>query len=119
MTKSRRPDWGLERCITCYMCLAACSVYTDHPELYLGPVGFVKLGNMLFNPVDIADRIKIAAMKGAHYCDLCGKCQEVCPQHIKIVALMRLLMSRSASRDLVDRYALPARAANEMTKGFL
>jgi succinate dehydrogenase/fumarate reductase-like Fe-S protein len=100
------------------MCLASCPVYTDHPELFLGPVGFVKLGNMFFNPVDVVDRVKLAALRGVHHCDLCGTCQEVCPQHIKIVSLMRLLKSKSASRDLVDEYALPSKALQEMTEGF-
>lgn len=117
--KPPRPDWTLERCMTCYMCLASCSVYTEHPDLFLGPAGFVKLGNMLFNPVDIADRVKVSALFGAHYCDLCGKCQEVCPQHIKIVPLMRLLKTKSAARNLMDRYGLTTKAARESTEGFL
>jgi succinate dehydrogenase/fumarate reductase-like Fe-S protein len=117
--KSPRPDWALERCITCYMCLAGCPVYAHHPELFLGPIGFVKLGNLLFSPVDVADRVKLAALSGVHHCDLCGTCQDVCPQHIKIVPLMRLLKSRSASRDLSDKYALPTKALHEMSEGFL
>ena len=117
--KLPRPDWALERCITCYMCLAGCPVYGDHPDLFLGPTGFVKLGNMLFNRVDIADRVKIAAHLGVHHCDLCGTCQDVCPQHIKIVPLMRLLKSRSAKRNLPDKYSLPSKAYSDMTDGFL
>ena len=79
----------------------------------------MKLGNMLFNPVDIADRVKASALFGAHYCDLCGKCQEVCPQHIKIVPLIRLLKTKTSARDLRDRYGLAAKAARESTEGFL
>jgi succinate dehydrogenase/fumarate reductase-like Fe-S protein len=73
----------------------------------------------LFSPVDVADRVKLAALRGVHHCDLCGTCQDVCPQHIKIVPLMRLLKSRSASRDLNDKYALPTKALHEMSEGFL
>lgn len=117
--KYARPDWGLERCIQCYMCLAGCPVYGDHPALFLGPTGFVKLGNMLFNRVDIADRVKLAALNGVHHCDLCGTCQDVCPQHIKIVSLMRLLKSKTAARKLEDKYSMPTGALREMIEGFL
>jgi len=117
--KRSRPDWGLERCMTCYMCLAGCPVYADHANLFLGPIGFVKLGNMLFNRVDVADRVKLAAFKGVHHCDLCGTCQDVCPQHIKIVNLMRLLKSMSAARELSDEYQLPTKALHEMIEGFV
>jgi nitrate reductase gamma subunit len=57
--------------------------------------------------------------RGVHHCDLCGTCQDVCPQHIKIVPLMRLLKSRSAPRGLSDKYALPTKALHEMSEGLL
>ena len=115
----KRPDWALERCITCYMCLAACPVYRKHPQLFLGPVGFVKLGNMHFNPVDKADRVQMAAQGGIQLCESYGGCQEVCPQHIQIVPLINLFREETANRNLNDSQGLRARYVHEMTKGFV
>ena len=114
-----RPDWALERCITCYMCLAACPVYKKHANLFLGPVGFVKLGNMHFNPVDKADRVEMAAQGGVELCERYGACQEVCPQHIRIVPTIRLFQDESAKRNLKDTKNLKAKIVREMTNGFL
>ncbi len=114
-----RPDWGLERCITCYMCLATCPVYKKHPGLFLGPIGFVKLGNMHFNPVDQADRVEMASKGGIELCDLNGYCQEVCPQHIKIVSILKLFQEGTSKRRLIDYSGINARSAKEMTRGIV
>ena len=114
-----RPDWGLERCITCYMCLAACPVYKKHPNLFLGPTGFVKLGNMYFNPVDRADRLKMASEGGVDLCDLNGYCQEVCPQHIQIVPIIRLLQKESSRRVSSNAMAATDKSEFEMTHGMI
>jgi ferredoxin len=100
------------------MCLAACPVYKKHPSLFLGPVGFVKLGNMHFNPVDKADRVQMAAQGGVQLCESYGACQEVCPQHIRIVPLLRLFQDQTAKRDLRDNRGLRAKSIDEMTNGF-
>ena len=113
------PDWALDHCITCYMCLAACPVYKKHPSLFLGPVGFVKLGNMHFNPVDKADRVQMAAQGGVQLCESYGACQEVCPQHIRIVPLLHLFQDQTAKRDLRDNRGLRAKSIHEMTNGFI
>jgi succinate dehydrogenase/fumarate reductase-like Fe-S protein len=114
-----RPDWGLERCITCYMCLAACPVYKSYPTLFLGPTGFVKLGNMHFNPVDKADRVQMATQGGVHLCESYGACQEVCPQKIRIVPIIRVLTNEAEKRDLSDNYGIRTKLTNEMTRGFI
>ncbi len=101
------------------MCLAACPVYTKHPSLFLGPIGFVKLGNMHFNPVDKADRIAMAAQGGIELCETFGACQDVCPQHIRIVPLLRLFQQDAAKRNLTDSRGLSSKFIQEMTKGFV
>ena len=114
-----RPNWGLERCITCYMCLAACPVYKRTPALFLGPVGFVKLGNMHFNSVDKADRVQMAAEAGVQLCETYGACQEVCPQHIHIVPTIHLLQNEAERRTLTNNLDLKSRVIAEMTRGFI
>lgn len=112
-----RPDWGLERCITCYMCLAACPVYKDHPNQFLGPVGFVKLGNMYYNPIDKADRVLIATKNGIELCEFNGYCQEVCPQHIQIVPLLRSFQNKAAEQKFADKENRAADTINHLKKG--
>jgi len=114
-----RPDWGLERCITCYMCLAACPVYKRNTSLFLGPVGFVKLANMHFNSVDKADRVQMAVDGGVQLCETYGACQEVCPQHIRIVPTIHLLLKEAAYRELSDQRGLKCKLIDEMTHGFI
>ena len=101
------------------MCLAACPVYKRNPSLFLGPVGFVKLGNMHFNPVDRADRVQMAAEAGVQLCETYGACQEVCPQKIRIVPIIHLLQSETERRDLSDKHDLKSKLIAEMTRGYI
>jgi len=112
-------DWSLDHCITCYMCLAACPVYKKHPDLFLGPVGFVKLGHMHFNQVDKGDRVQMAVRGGVQLCENYGACQQVCPQHIRIVPTIHLLQNEAAKRDLHDLNDISSKLIREMTGGFI
>ena len=112
-------EWSLDHCITCYMCLAACPVYKKHPNLFLGPVGFVKLGKLHSSHLGSADHAQMAVQGGVQLCENYGACQQVCPQHIRIVPAIHLLQDEATKRDLQDPNGISSKLIREMTEGFI
>ena len=112
-------EWSLDHCITCYMCLAACPVYKRHPNLFLGPAGLVKLGKLHSSHLDNTDHIQMAVRGGVQLCENYGACQEVCPQHIRIVPAIHLLQDEATKRNLRDSNGVSAKTVREMTEGFI
>ncbi|MBI4292617.1 MAG: 4Fe-4S dicluster domain-containing protein [Betaproteobacteria bacterium] len=76
----------LMNCIECYVCSAACPVFTDanHRE-FAGPASLVQLAKVALHPKDEGDRVA-AALKGDIYaCVSCYECSNVCPVGINVL----------------------------------
>jgi len=81
---------NLMRCNDCGCCISVCPVYgAINIGLNKGsPYLFVKLGQLLYNPEDCADRISQMLNASLWSCTECYACQKVCPQEVKITDLI-------------------------------
>ncbi len=67
---TRHPDTGLEKCIGCSLCAAACPAYA----IYVEPAE-----NDPENPVSIGERYAKVYEINMLRCIFCGNCEEACP----------------------------------------
>jgi succinate dehydrogenase/fumarate reductase-like Fe-S protein len=74
---------------------------------------------MQLNRVDSADGVQMAVQGGIQLCENYGACQEVCPQHIRIIPAIHLLQNEAAKRNLRDNNGISSKFMREMTEGFL
>jgi fumarate reductase (CoM/CoB) subunit B len=80
-----------ELCTRCLMCDAACPVFRKSPQRFAGPSLLLEVARFFREPQDEADRLKLAISEGLAYCDLCGKCTEICPAGIKVDQILNEL----------------------------
>ena len=71
--------YELVNCTRCGMCTAACPVFNESPDKYVGPAAMVAVAFRHYDSYDQADRVLEAVSQGLYNCILCGTCDEVCP----------------------------------------
>ncbi len=72
----------LMNCRECMICLSMCEKYSYKAEDFGGPLAFVKLAQLYYDPRDSLDRKKMAKDLGVERCRECRKCY--CPIGINI-----------------------------------
>jgi len=92
----------VSRCTGCLACHSSCPSYSLNPYTFSGPSVLVDLTRYALDPRDVLDRVPLAYSAGLFNCFQCGKCQEVCTQHIPVgERVLERLRSMAVSRKVV------------------
>lgn len=83
------PAASYSDCSGCALCLLVCPIWRQTRDIELTPLGCCKALQNNAAHDDLAE--------AAQWCNLCGACAPVCPEHIDLVALMLSLGSEAAS----------------------
>lgn len=108
---------SVSRCIGCLACYSSCPSFSLNRYGFSGPAALVDLARYAFDPRDVLDRAPLAYSAGLFNCFECGKCQEVCPQHIGIEeSVLERLRSLAAAGRVVPPAVMEA-ATNLAARG--
>ena len=93
-------------CTRCGVCNAACPVFNESPDEYVGPAAMLAVAYREADPYDQGDRVLEAVSKGLYRCIQCGRCDEVCRRlEIDHLATWATLRAKAEERGLVPSYA--------------
>jgi succinate dehydrogenase/fumarate reductase iron-sulfur protein len=85
-----------ELCTRCIMCDAVCPVMKKSKHDFLGPSLMLEIARLYREPQDDGGRLKLAVTEGLFFCDLCGKCTEICPADIKVDQILKELQDAAS-----------------------
>ena len=98
--------YTMVNCTRCGVCNAACPVYTQSPDQYVGPAAMLAIAYRDADPYDQGDRVLEAVSKGLYRCIQCGRCDEVCRRlEIDHLGTWATLRAKAEERGLVPSYA--------------
>jgi len=94
---------ALGKCIGCLMCQSVCPAREKHPNQFVGPLGILWLKQKGSDNAEEKGHWKREMEKALQFCDLCGKCWKICPDHLDLLALvlkpLKNMKKKSKSQD--------------------
>lgn len=98
--------YNMVNCTRCACCDAACPVYKEMPDKFVGPATMLAIAHRHLDSFDQADRVLEAVSKGLYHCILCGMCDNTCQRYeIKHVEAWKMLREAAEKRGLKPSYA--------------
>lgn len=93
----------LQKCRECGNCVSICPVYAENAAGYAGPAVFSQIFLRTSDGLDEADRVLQAVESGVMACQLCGKCDSVCPVGINHIDAHGQLQQKARERGLAEK----------------
>jgi fumarate reductase (CoM/CoB) subunit B len=91
----------VSRCIGCMACHSSCPSFSLNRYTFGGPSVLVTVARYAFDPRDAMDRVPLVHSAGLFNCFACGKCEEICPQHIPVTEVVERMRSMAISKEVV------------------
>ena len=76
----------LGKCLGCLICQAVCPALKDNPGRFIGPLGLLWLVQKRTDGPEESDSWYEEKKRSLELCDYCGKCWNVCPDQLNILA---------------------------------
>jgi len=75
----------IKQCTECEACMKICPTHENTNNLLFSPLHRLKTAENIFQGNEITDEM----IESIYNCPMCMRCEEVCPQEIKITAIMQ------------------------------
>jgi succinate dehydrogenase / fumarate reductase iron-sulfur subunit len=105
------------KCIECFLCQDACHVVREHGGLarYIGPRFMVRVAALNAHPKDVLSRTDLLRSRGGlAYCDITGRCQDVCPERIRVTDRVMFPLKQRSGDDYLEQWRAILRPFGEV-----